>query len=74
MAGLPPFKLLIYFPELGRNAGKVIFGSHSPGMTDIMRNIETVAALYFTPGTVGKSSEATQPVCRASIPTRRALL
>jgi predicted TIM-barrel fold metal-dependent hydrolase len=45
VAGLPPQKLLDYFPDLERVADKVIFGSDWPEVRDIRRNIETVRAL-----------------------------
>jgi len=45
IAGLPPQKLLHYFPELERVADKVIFGSDWPGMPDIKRNIEIIRGL-----------------------------
>jgi len=54
IAGLPPSKLLMYFPELGRNADKVIFGSDWPGMPHIKLNIEAVAVLPLPPRTVEK--------------------
>jgi predicted TIM-barrel fold metal-dependent hydrolase len=45
IAGLPPQKLLDYFPELERVADKVIFGSDWPGMPHIGRNIEIIRGL-----------------------------
>jgi predicted TIM-barrel fold metal-dependent hydrolase len=45
IAGLPPQKLLEYFPELERVADKVIFGSDWPGMPHIKRNIEIIRGL-----------------------------
>ena len=45
LSGLPPSKLLTYFPELAQNSGKVIFGSDWPGMPDIRRNIDAVSRL-----------------------------
>ncbi len=45
IAGLPPQKLLEYFPELERVAGKVIFGSDWPGMPHVGRNIEIIRSL-----------------------------
>jgi len=45
IAGLPPQKLLDYFPELERVADKVIFGSDWPGMPHIGRNIELIRGL-----------------------------
>lgn len=45
ISGLPPQKLLTYFPELERVADKVIFGSDWPGMPFIGRNIELIRGL-----------------------------
>jgi len=45
VTGLPPQKLLEYFPELERNADKVIFGSDWPAVTSIKSNIEAIRAL-----------------------------
>lgn len=45
VAGLPPQKLLAYFPELDRIADKVIYGSDFPGMPYIKENIETIRGL-----------------------------
>jgi predicted TIM-barrel fold metal-dependent hydrolase len=45
ISGLPPQKLLSYFPELERIPDKVIFGSDWPGMPHIQRNIEIIRGL-----------------------------
>ena len=45
VAGLPPAKLLTYFPELARNTDKVIFGSDWPGMPSIGRNMQAIRKL-----------------------------
>jgi predicted TIM-barrel fold metal-dependent hydrolase len=45
IAGLPPQKLLDYFPEIEKVADKVIFGSDWPGMPYIGRNIEMIREL-----------------------------
>ncbi|MCL6477129.1 MAG: amidohydrolase family protein [Peptococcaceae bacterium] len=45
VAGLPPQKLLEYFPELERNADKIVFGSDWPGVASIKENIETIRSL-----------------------------
>jgi predicted TIM-barrel fold metal-dependent hydrolase len=45
ISGLPPQRLLDYFPELERVADKVIFGSDWPGMPHIKRNIDLIRAL-----------------------------
>lgn len=45
ISGLPPAKLLTYFPELARNTDKVIFGSDWPGMPSIRRNMDVISNL-----------------------------
>jgi len=46
ITGLPPRNLLKYFPELEKNADKVIFGSDWPTVpTDIKKNIEAIKSL-----------------------------
>lgn len=45
IAGLPPQKLLTYFPDLERNAAKTLFGSDWPGVKSIKANIEALEAL-----------------------------
>jgi len=45
VAGLPPQKLLTYFPELERIADKVLFGSDWPGLKDIGENINVIRSL-----------------------------
>jgi predicted TIM-barrel fold metal-dependent hydrolase len=45
VSGLPPSKLLTYFPELDRITEKVIFGSDWPGMPWIRRNMEAIGRL-----------------------------
>ena len=54
ISGLPPQKLLSYFPELERIPDKVIFGSDWPGMPDIQRNIEAIRGLPLDEATKGK--------------------
>jgi uncharacterized protein len=54
ISGLPPQKLLEYFPELDRLADKVIFGSDWPGMPHIKRNIELIRALPLSEETKDK--------------------
>ncbi|NIN63460.1 MAG: amidohydrolase family protein [Anaerolineae bacterium] len=48
VTGLPPQKLPNYFPNLERNADKIIFGSDWPAVTDIKGNIATVRSLDIT--------------------------
>jgi len=45
ISGLPPSKLMTYFPELARNTDKVIFGSDWPGASEIKRNMEAISGL-----------------------------
>jgi predicted TIM-barrel fold metal-dependent hydrolase len=45
LSGLPPAKLMSYFPELARNTDKVIFGSDWPGMPWIRRNMDAIGEL-----------------------------
>jgi predicted TIM-barrel fold metal-dependent hydrolase len=45
VSGLPPRKLLTYFPKLEENADKVIFGSDWPGVSSIKDNIEAFKLL-----------------------------
>ncbi len=49
IAGLPPHNLLKYFPELGRIAHKVVYGSDWPGVADLKKNLESVRNLPLTP-------------------------
>jgi predicted TIM-barrel fold metal-dependent hydrolase len=50
VAGLPPQKLMEYFPELERIADKVLFGSDWPGLTDLKGNIEIIRQLPLSEG------------------------
>jgi hypothetical protein len=54
ISGLPPQKLLIYFPELEKNADKVIFGSDWPGVRSIKENIDSICSLDLRNSTIGK--------------------
>ncbi|MFZ5648592.1 MAG: amidohydrolase family protein [Bacillota bacterium] len=54
VAGLPPQKLPEYFPELERNADKIIFGSDWPGVSSIKNNIETIRSLPLKPSAIEK--------------------
>ncbi|MBI2322698.1 MAG: amidohydrolase [Chloroflexi bacterium] len=49
IAGLPPQRLLDYFPDLERNAEKVIYGSDWPGVPDPRQNIAAVESLPLGP-------------------------
>lgn len=54
VAGLPPQKLPEYFPELERNADKIIFGSDWPGVFNIRENIEAIRSLPLKPSSLEK--------------------
>lgn len=45
ISGLPPHNLLSYFPELEKNADKILFGSDWPATTDISSNIARIREL-----------------------------
>ena len=45
VSGLPPQRLLTYFPELERVADKVLFGTDWPSVPDVGKNIATIRAL-----------------------------
>lgn len=45
MTGIPPQRLLHYFPELEKVAQKLLFGSDWPAITDIRKNIEIIRGL-----------------------------
>ncbi|HJV67336.1 MAG TPA: amidohydrolase family protein [Geomonas sp.] len=49
LSGLPPAKLMTYFPELPRNTGKIIFGSDWPAVPQIRRNMDAIGELPVTP-------------------------
>lgn len=48
VAGLPPQRLLNYFPELERLAHKVIYGSDWPGIPTIKENIQALKGLEIS--------------------------
>ncbi len=54
ISGLPPSKLMTYFPELARNTDKVIFGSDWPGMSMIRGNMDAVSELPLSAAGVEK--------------------
>jgi hypothetical protein len=54
VAGLPPRKLPEYFPELERNADKIVFGSDWPGITCIRSNIDLIRRLPLQESTKEK--------------------
>lgn len=45
LSGLPGKKLLEYFPELERNADKIVYGSDWPGNPHIRRNVDAILNL-----------------------------
>ena len=50
VAGLPPQKLLTYYPELERFSGQFVFGSDWPGLPrTIAQNVAAVGALEISP-------------------------
>ena len=49
VSGLPPSKLMTYFPEFPRNTDKIIFGSDWPGMPGIRQNMDAISQLPISP-------------------------
>ena len=54
IAGLPPHKLLDYFPDLEKSADKIIFGSDWPGLRSIKQNLEAIRSLPLADDTKAK--------------------
>lgn len=54
VAGLPPQKLLDYFPELERIADKVLFGTDWPGIIDPAGNIRAICSLPLSEQAIEK--------------------
>jgi uncharacterized protein len=50
IAGLPPKKLLTYFPDLERVSHKVLFGSDWPSVPTMKGNIDAIRALPLSEG------------------------
>ena len=48
VSGLPPHKLLTYFPELEKMAHKVVYGSDWPGVASIKENIQGINSLAIS--------------------------
>jgi len=48
VTGLPPQRLPQYFPNLERNADKIIFGSDWPSVTDIKGNVAAIRSLEMS--------------------------
>jgi predicted TIM-barrel fold metal-dependent hydrolase len=53
ISGLPPKRLLTYYPEFERNADKIIFGSDWPGL-EIKANIEDIRNLPLKEASIEK--------------------
>ncbi len=53
VSGLPPGRLLEYFPSLPRNIHKFLFGSDFPGVPGIRRNYDVLADLLTDEGALG---------------------
>lgn len=54
ISGLPPQKLLTYFPELERVSDQIIYGSDWPGIRTMAENIQAVKSLQLRDGTKEK--------------------
>ena len=55
VSGLPPSRLLSYFPEFERNADKIVFGSDWPAIPSTPReNVEVFCALPLKASTIEK--------------------
>jgi hypothetical protein len=54
VAGLPPQRLLSYFPELERLADKVIYGSDWPGVRTMRENIHHIRGLSMSEASKAK--------------------
>jgi predicted TIM-barrel fold metal-dependent hydrolase len=54
VTGLPPQNLLKYFPDLERNADKIVFGSDWPGIIDIKKNVRAISDLPISEATKEK--------------------
>jgi hypothetical protein len=54
ISGLPPRKLLDYFPELERISHKVIYGSDWPGVPAVKENIQAIRNLQISEDSVRK--------------------
>jgi predicted TIM-barrel fold metal-dependent hydrolase len=54
LSGLPGKKLLEYFPELERNADKIVYGSDWPGNPFIRRNVDAILGLPLKDSTKEK--------------------
>lgn len=54
ISGLPPKKLLEYFPEFEKNTDKIIFGSDWPGIKSIKDNIDALCSLGLKEASIRK--------------------
>jgi hypothetical protein len=52
ISGLPPRKLLTYFPQLEKIGSKIIFGSDYPDVASIKANVEQIKALPLDPSII----------------------
>ncbi len=52
ISGLPPAKLLEYFPRLGKIGHKIIFGSDYPDVTSIKKNVDYIKTLPLDPSVI----------------------
>ncbi|MFH2128583.1 MAG: amidohydrolase family protein, partial [Pseudomonadota bacterium] len=50
VSGLPPHKLLTFFPELERLGDQVVYGSDWPSVPTIKENIKAIKKLDITGG------------------------
>lgn len=54
ISGLPPQRLLGYYPELEKNIDKIIYGSDWPGIATISSNIKAIKKLPLAPTSITK--------------------
>lgn len=54
ISGLPPKKLLEYFPQLEKNIDKVVYGSDWPGVRTIGQNIDAIQKLPLAQESIEK--------------------
>lgn len=54
ISGLPPKKLIEYFPDFEKNSDKILFGSDWPGVKSIKNNIEAICNLSLKLTTLEK--------------------
>jgi predicted TIM-barrel fold metal-dependent hydrolase len=54
ISGLPPAKLLSYFPDFERHAGKIIWGTDWPAVPSMRKNREAIEAFPISPDAKAK--------------------